>query len=239
MSRTYEALSEQNAVAVTAPSLPAEVATELDNFRLAAMDGMRASFLGTLLRFKKGTWLYGADGRELEPGTEAVALMGEFRRGWVRWEKSRATNHVVGKIAQGFVVPPRDSLGDTDQAHWPLGLSGKREDPWQLTLYAPLKSLDGEDIYTFATSSDGGNQAVYKLVERYAWLGRKHPGEFPIVTLDSETYEHPRFGTVHKPKLEIVGWTGRPAIELSDAGTEPKPGAEPSRKSDMDDEIPF
>jgi hypothetical protein len=217
----------------------------LDNFRKAAIDGMRASFLGTLLRFKKGAWIYGEDKRELAAGTEVVALMNEVRRGYVKWTDKKAVAHVVGKICDGFVPPQRDTLGDTDQARWPIGLSGTREDPWVFAMYLPMKSLDGDDIYTFATSSDGGIQAVYKLIERYAWLGRKHPGEYPVVALNAETYDHPRFGPVHKPKFEIVGWTGRPEIELTNDGAEPRaPGAEAASQptnvgSDLDDEIPF
>jgi hypothetical protein len=225
------AVSQQQSTPAQPPALPADIAAELELFRQAALEGMRASFLGTLLRFKKGIWVYGEDKTELDRGTKVVALMNEFRRGYVRWWDGKATGHVVGKISEGFATPPRETLGDNDASLWPAGLSGGKEDPWVFTMYAPLKSIAGDDIYTFATSSDGGVQTVYKLTERYSWLGRKHPGEYPIVALESETYDHPRFGVVHKPKLEIVGWTGRPDVELIDA--------EPSRRSEMDDEIPF
>ncbi len=213
------------------PALPPDIAAELEAIHQAAVEGMRASFLGTLLRFKKGVWVYGEDKRELVCGTQVVGLMKEFRRGYVRWQDGKATGHVVGKICEGFVLPPRETLGDANEEFWPKGFSGNKEDPWIYTMYAPFKSVDDDEVYTYATSSDGGTQALYRLMERYAWLGRKHPGQYPIVTLDSESYDHPRFGVVHKPKIEIVDWSGRPDIELIEA--------EPSLASEMEDAIPF
>jgi hypothetical protein len=190
MSRMNEK-SLQQATPTQLPALPEDIAAELELFHKAALEGMRASFLGTLLRFKKGLWIYGEDKTELACGTKVIALMNEFRRGYVRWEDSKATAHVVGKISEGFTAPPRETLGDNDESLWPVGLSGKREDPWVFTMYAPLKSLDDETVYTYATSSDGGTQAVYRLSERYAWLGRKHPGQYPIIELRSPAL---RFG---------------------------------------------
>src|SRR5262245_47443451 len=40
---------------------------------------------GTLLRFSKGFWIAGSDGRELPRGTKLTARMDELSHGWTKW----------------------------------------------------------------------------------------------------------------------------------------------------------
>jgi hypothetical protein len=150
--------------------LPADA---LDHFREAAADGMRGSFLGTLLRFVKGQYLYGSEKRQIVAGTKLIAVMGEARRGWVRWENKRTTKHAVGRIADGFKPPDRHQLGDTDEADWPSP-NGRPADPWQFTWYLPLRSAEVDQLFTFATTSDGGISAVAKLLGQFANQSARH-----------------------------------------------------------------
>jgi hypothetical protein len=116
MSKIKELKNESRAVAVTDdPKLPATPATtdyaeELDNFRQAAAEGMQAAFLGTLLRFRQGDWIYGKEQQELQPGTRLIALMNELRLGWVKWIDKKAVKQVIGKVADGFHSPEREEL---------------------------------------------------------------------------------------------------------------------------------
>jgi hypothetical protein len=252
MSRIYEVLKdkENQQVATASPAqaqVPAEYVDELEKFRKAALPNLRGYLLGTLLRFKqtgKGEWIYGD--KKLDNGTQLVALMNYASHGWLKWENKVAT-HVVGRISDGFVPPPRSELDCQDEATWPIGLSGKKEDPWKEVVYVPFVSLDGETLFTFATTTKTGRPVVWKFVDRYAWIGRKHPGQYPIVELQANGFENSFGGWTPTPQFEIVGWTDRPDIEQLTAGDgdggsdgDSAGGAtEPPLRDDMDDSIPF
>jgi hypothetical protein len=233
----------------TCEVLEARLTDELAAFGQAAAEGMRGNFLGSLLQFRKGTWIHGEQKAELPDGTELVAVMTEFRRGYVKWSDKKAVEHLIGKIVDGFTPPDRERLGDNDPSCWPIGLSGEREDPWRFTLYAPLCSPDGEEIFTFAASSHGAQWAVNKLMARYAKDGRAKGGLFPVVALATETYEHPRFGPISKPRFDIVGWAGRPALYLGDGGTQQKIAVTQQKddlgatsagaEDELNDDVPF
>lgn len=229
--------------------LPAQPGSEAAAFMRAVASGSRVSFLGTLLLFKKGVWQAGESKEELAEGTRAVALMNEARHGWVFWRDKKPIYqpNKIGKLCNGFELPDRDTIGHLDKSTWPIDVdSGKRKDPWQHTIFLPMQLLDDEiflddEILTFTSSSEGGLSAFYYLSKRYAWLGRKHVGQYPVIELGVETYPHKKYGKIIKPKLENIGWTDRPDVALSDdLGDGGEITTElPPRRGDMDDEIPF
>ena len=221
-----------------------ELESELDNFRRAALPNLRGYLLGTLLRFKQGDWIHGD--KKLEKGTRLIALMNHASHGWLKWNPNKTATHVVGRIADDFEPPKRSELDCSDETAWPIGLSGKKEDPWKEVLYLPFLSLDGETLLTFATTTKTGRPAAWKFVDRYAWLGRKHPGQYPIVELQVDGFDNNFGGWTETPQFEIVDWTDRPDLTLligsaADDSAEPgdEPSAEPSRKDDLGEEIPF
>jgi hypothetical protein len=222
--------------------LPAEVENEFANFEQAAAFGLRANLLGVLLKYKKGKWRYGQDDIELPIGTELIALMSEARHGYVHWHKGKPDNYALIRIADGGSRPARDSLGDLDESRWPVGLSGTREDPWAETVLLPFMSLDGEQVFTWTSKWAGGKTAFYTLCKRYAWIGRKYPRQFPVVAVGTETAESKTYGEYDRPTLEIVRWTDRPVLQLAEIEQrkpDAEPSAEPSLRSDLNDEIPF
>jgi hypothetical protein len=59
--------------------------------------------------------------------------------------------------------------------------TGQPRDPWVRQWYLPIESVDGGEIYTFVTGSDGGDQAIANLCGAY---GRKvRDGLLPIIAL--------------------------------------------------------
>jgi len=248
MSRTHEVLSE-NQIATTSPAtVPAEWLDELERLRRAAAGNVKTFLMGHVLRFRKGDWIAGSEKTAVPDKTRYVALMSLACHGWLRWTEGTATHVAVGKIAAGHELPKRETLPDRNPEKWPVGLSGKQEDPWRVACYLPLVSLDGETVVTFATSTPTGTSAFWKLVDRYAWLGRKHPGMFPIIEIEASGYNDKRFGWVDTPSFNIVDWTGRPDLpQLADHSEDNDSGdsgdgaavAEPTRANEMDDEIPF
>jgi hypothetical protein len=172
--------------------------------------------VGDLLKFSKGEYLSGQDGKEVEEGTELVANMDEFMIGWVRWEGGKPTDMRMGRIDEGFVPPARRELGDTDENEWEIDETSKEpRDPWQMTNYLIMKDPSGEQLFTFATSSKGGIGAVAKMAGAYGKAMRQRPDEFPIVALNVDSYRHPNkaYGKIFTPKLDIVGWVKKSVFD--------------------------
>jgi hypothetical protein len=242
---SLRAKEEQDNLPATAdePQLPAEPGSEAANFMRAVASGSKVSLLGTLLLFKKGTWQKGESKEELGEGTRAVALMNEARHGYVFWKDKKPIYQPgkIGRLCEGFELPDRQTLGNLDESRWPIGLSGKAEDPWRHSVFLPMQLVGDDEILTFTSSSEGGRSAFYHLAKRYAWLGRKHVGQDPVIELGVEDYEHKTYGTLTKPKLEIVTWASKPDVALSDdLGDGGEVETElPPRQNDLNDEIPF
>ena len=238
-----EVVTVELAATPMTPDQRAECLAELERFRQAARPNLRGYLLGTLLRFKQtgqGDWIYGD--KKLENGTRLIGLMSYASHGWLRWNPDKTAVHIVGRISDGFVPPARAELDCRDEAEWPIGLSGKREEPWREVIYIPFLSLDGETLFTFAAATKTGRPIAWKFVDRFAWIGRKHPGQWPIVELQAGGFENSFGGWTPTPQFEIVGWTDRPDLTplIGSDGTADDGGdaaAEPSLRDEMDDEI--
>ncbi|MBY0395318.1 MAG: hypothetical protein K2X91_02465 [Thermoleophilia bacterium] len=191
--------------------------------------------VGDLLKFSKGEYLAGQDGREIEEGKRLVANMDELMVGWVKWEDGKPADMRMGRIVEGFQPVGRASLGDTDKEEWEQDDNGQPRDPWQATNYLILKDPDGEQLYTFATSSKGGLGAIGKLCGAYGKAMRQRPDQFPVIALGIDSYRHPNkaYGKIYTPKFEIVGWTGKSAFAEALAAE----AAEAAERAE--DDIPF
>jgi hypothetical protein len=165
-------------------------------------------WLGALLKFTKGDYLVGRDAEEC-PETEVVALMQGMLHGWIRWEDNYPVDHKMGPLLEGHVPDARDKLGYLDEAQWEVDGNGKVRDPWQLSVYPPVISINAETVYTFATNSDGGRRrAIGPLCKEYGARIRQYPDEVPIVKLDQDSYMHPdhRIGRVKYPLFPVQRW---------------------------------
>jgi hypothetical protein len=235
MSDSHTALQQQTT------SVPAEHQIELDRFHQAAIRNTKFTLMGGGLRFRKRDWLLGSEKQKIPDGTRFIAIMGEARHGWIKWNTDKTATHIVGKISEGFEPRRRETLDCQDKEKWPIGLDGQKNDPWQPVVYLPLVSPDGEQLCTFTSQTKTGRPAFWKLIDRYAWQGRKHPRQYPIIELQATGYEDKRFGWIDTPSFPIVGWTDRPSAaqltDSSDGGTDDDFGkaVEPS----LDDEIPY
>jgi hypothetical protein len=240
----HEERAASNLPTEVTSSLPAPTGhqAELDRFRQAAVRNTRFTLMGQGLRFRKGDWLFGSDKQKIADGTRFTAIMGEARNGWIKWNADKTSTNIVGKIADGFEPPPLETLDCRDEAQWPIGLDGKKQDPWRPVVYLPLVSMDGEQLLTFTSATKTGRPAFWKLVDRYAWAGRKHPGQYPIIEIQATGYQDKRFGWIDTPSFKIVGWTDRPNVAQltgdGDGGDDTAAEATELR-DEMEDEIPF
>ena len=199
----------------------------------------RSNIVGKLLKFTKlGDWVYGEDGSPMPEGHRLIAHMGDLAVGWIKWEDGKPVETIMGLVRDRgtprFQVPTRSELGDNDKADWPVDGSGLARDPWQSSNWLILLDTAGQ-LYTFAPTSKGGKQALARLSKDYGIAMRHRPGEFPVVTLSGDEYEHPnkQYGMIQIPVMTIVGWAKRKiiddALDVGSQISEPVPTDEPVR----------
>jgi len=175
----------------------------------------RTKIVGKLLKFSKGEYLAGQDNNEVEEGTKLIANMDELMIGWQKWEDGKPSDTQLGRVADGFRPPSRSSLGDTDESVWERDDRGAPRDPWQLTNYLILKEAEGDQVFTFTTSSKGGVSAIGELAGAYGKAMRQRPDEYPIVALNVRSYKHSNkaYGKIFTPKFDVVGWTPKSSFD--------------------------
>jgi hypothetical protein len=165
--------------------------------------------IGDLLKFSKGDYLAGRNSEKIADGTELVAVLPGMVNGWQRWEDNRPVEQRMGLLVDGFVPPERSTLGYDDQSKWEIDGSGKPRNPWAPTVYLPMVTVNGEIVFTFTTSSDGGQRyAIGPLSKEYGSHIRQHPDELPIVKLHQDSYLHSdrSIGRVKYPEFPIARW---------------------------------
>jgi hypothetical protein len=137
----------------------------------------------------------------------------------------------MGLLYDGFVMPPREMLGDTDEAKWEIGLDGKPQDPWQHHVYLVLQNGSTGELFTFTTSSSTGRRAVGNPLRHYDRLQKTHSDQYPVVRLKTGGFQH---------RDERVGWVNVPVFAV--VGRAPKESAakpDSSIGTDLNDAIPY
>jgi hypothetical protein len=170
-----------------------------------------AGIAGRLIKFsKEGAFVTADDGEPVPEDAEFIALCDETWVGRVKFDRENSGAppiRVGGLLRDGVVPPPRESLGDTDPAQWPLGLSGAPEDPWLHQMLIPLQNTATRELFTFGTTSQTGRRAVGNLLKHYDRMRRDGTNELPVVRLKSGGFNHrdDRIGWVHVPVFVICG----------------------------------
>ena len=216
----------ETALATTAPDTRTPVQRYLDEI---APSGI----VGRLIKFsKEGNFVTADDGEPVSPDADFVALCDQTLIGWIRFHADGETppDRAQGLLYGGFVMPDRTSLGDTNSAEWPIGLSGQPADPWQHQICVVLQNTETNELYTFATTSQTGRRAVGNLLRHYDRMQRTNPGELPVVRLRPGGYQHrdERIGWVATPTFCVVGRAPRDSAAKPDT----------SIAADMNDELP-
>jgi hypothetical protein len=187
-----------------------------------------ASELGKLLKFSKGHYFVATD--EIPLGKEFISHVEHWTRGWVKFKNGSLVEHRVGRVADGFIVPPREKLDDLDESKWENEADGRPKDPWAQQSYVPLEDCETGEIVTFVSGSSGGRGAISKLAARAA----RHLATMgqPRIKLAVESYKHRAYGRIEKPSFIIVGWTN----EISQP---PARDFGATDRNNFDDSIPF
>ena len=225
-------------------NLPTE--QTVDPFQAYGDQVRQTAIVGHLLKFSKGDWVAGEEQAEIPDGTKFIVHMGELLVGWVRWKDSRPTDHVMGRVIDGYKPPRRETLGDLDENEWETDDAGQARDPWQFSNYLLMLGPDldtGEmtQAYTFVTASRGGINAVGDLCVKYGKMRRQRPNDMPVVELSQGSYQHKdrSLGRIKYPIFNVVGW--EPAT-IFEGMTDPNRPVDPEEaEGDLQDneQIPF
>jgi hypothetical protein len=227
--------------AAPAPSVPTKAATSavaMPDSRTAAeiyADNVSPSFMpGPLAKFdgKEGHFVLAASGEPLDPMTRYIARLPDMWIGWIKFNgEGEPPGRVGGLLYDGYVMPPREALGDTDESDWPLGLNDEPSDPWLHQQLIPLQDTATGEVLCFGTTNPTGRTAVGALLRAYNRKRRANAGEVPVIQLAPSSYQHRTFGKVNIPAFKICSWV------KYDGTSEPQP--EPSLAAEVQDEIPF
>jgi hypothetical protein len=188
---------------------------------------------GTYFKFgKDGKFVKSSDDEEIPEGTEFVVIYDQAQGGWVKFMgKGNPPERKQGPLFAGFVPPPREELGDTDQSEWEEGLSGKPADPWQFQLLLPLQDVKTGELFIFQTSSITGRRAVDRLIQACARMMTTEPDVYPIIKLRVSGFDH---------RDERVGWVKVPAFErVGKASKADTTVADTSLGGEFNDDVPF
>jgi hypothetical protein len=230
---TASAAPPASVPAKTAASVPATMAADNRTPEQRYVDDIApSSIAGQLVKFsKEGKFTITETEEELSPDEDFVALCDETLIGWIRFrDDGEPPDRHQGLLYNGFVMPPRASLGDLDERNWPEGLSGAPADPWQHQICLVLQEPKTQALYTFVTSSQTGRRAVGNLLRHYDRMQRTDKDSYPVVRLKPSGFNHKdeRVGWVHTPSFAVVGRTPKNSAAVPDT----------SVAADLNDEIP-
>jgi hypothetical protein len=181
---------------------------------------------------KEGKFVTSDDDGVIGEDADFTAILDQTLVGWIRFRgEGNPPDRVMGLLYDGFAMPARDTLGDSDAAAWELGLDGKPQDPWQHHVYLVLQNTETQELFTYVTSSITGRRAIGNLLRHYDRMERTNSGAYPVVKLKVGGFQHrdDRVGWVKTPVLAIVGRTPKDSAAKPDT----------SIGADMSDEIPF
>ena len=157
--------------------------------------------------------------------SDFIALCDQTLIGYIKFNgEGQPPSKEIGLLYDGYIMPRRENLGDSDQAQWEIGLDGKPADPWQHQIMLVLQNEETAELVAFAATSKSGRRSAATLLQHYRRSQRTHPGTLPIVELVSGSYKHERYGSVSIPIFKPVGMTS------ADKAAKP---------DNFDDSIPF
>lgn len=174
-----------------------------------------------------GTWLYGAENVEVEEGSRWAINPMSLQHGYISWtdydKSDKRSNEIVGEAMVPFnqPLPGRHDLPNTG---W----------DWTEQVSMNAKCLNGEDEGTqvvYSPTSVGGIRAVKELIAailKQLDIDENRP--VPVVELDTDHYNHKKYGKTYVPVLRIVDWLSMDGPdEAEETEAAPKKEAKPAR----------
>lgn len=178
---------------------------------LAAFGQAAAALSGDtkpICKFDKGDWYLGQEKHEMPNGTCVALNMMDAHWGWLLWRDKKVDDRRMLPVASGQAIAARGDLGHNDQSLWERDpASGKPIDPWSKTIEIPAREIEGERREMVLSGSSKGWEGCCKaLFKQFGEQMRANAGKVPVVSLGTSKYQHPQYGVVKVPVLEIVDW---------------------------------
>lgn len=214
---------------MTSNIVPLNKGTGLAGLKAGLLDGLRQSKAETVLSgglpllrlIKSGDWVFGQQNDPVQEGSSWAINPNSLGHGYSCWTNhpGATKNEIVGEVMVSMTEkkPLRDSL---PVHQW----------PWNEQRWFQLKCLDGSDEgveVLYKTSSDGGMRAVDALLGdliRQLQDDPEHP--VPVVNLDVDSYQHPKWGLTFKPIFTIVGWATLDGVRNEDSNPAEETGTD-------------
>lgn len=159
---------------------------------------------------KDGTWVYGSENIEVEPGSRWAVNPLSIKHGFSCWtdypQKLKKKNELLGERMVGMTFPKPDPMSlpqytnDVDGGHW----------EWKDQVSFMLVCISGEDVgeqVLYKTTSVGGTNAVNTLIDAIMKQVDKDPTRVvPVLELLHDTYDNKTWGKTYIPVLAIRDW---------------------------------
>ena len=169
---------------------------------------------------KAGEWLYGAEETEAHPKSVWAINPHETEKGYVSWGEGEKLGERTVRVFEPDVNPA--DLPDTGAS-------------WDMQLGLSMVCVSGSDegaVVKYSTTSKGGLRAIQDVLNKMAIRLSEGSDEFvPLVTLDSSSYRHKKYGKIATPLLEIVQWNALDSTDRPDADPEPEEEPAPPKRT--------
>lgn len=155
-----------------------------------------------------GTWCYGQENVEVEPGSLWAINPMSLQHGYICWtdwaqkQQPKRKNEVVGEVMRPMTAakPLRDALPDM----------GDWSDNWKDQISFQMMCISGEDVGTqvlYKTTSVGGVGEVTELIAAIMQQLDTDPTKpVPCVDLQTDHYIHKQYGKTYTPVFDIQKW---------------------------------
>jgi hypothetical protein len=191
-------------VTTAAPAIPEQQLIDPFALYLRNEGGGGGFFAGDYLNFNGQTGAWTRNKEPIGATVPFICNMHEICIGWIKFVKDGKPIHEIGRIIDGYQRLPRAALGDTDEEDWGVNSRGEPQDPWKEVTYLPMKCLEDDEPVVYGPFSFTARKAVADFVAVYRRADRA--GRFPVVRLESRSFQNKSGGITYVPELKIVGW---------------------------------
>src|SRR5262249_27276931 len=129
-------------VAAPVPSTAVAVKDRNSDYLQRYLDATPSPAPGRIIGLSKDGKIVFRDDQTQVPDHIYAVLDEETLVGWIKFNEGEQPDRHMGLIAEGFVPPSRESLGDLDEAAWPEGINGGAEDPWKMQIAIVLQDTE-------------------------------------------------------------------------------------------------
>jgi hypothetical protein len=174
-------------------TLPANIS----NFLTAAKQTLATSTddMSFIKMDKTGNWVHGSDDLDVEVDSLWAVNHETLSKGFAAWGDGELEGEEMATITQAAII--KSDLPDVGAA-------------WKPQIGFGMQCIEGVDKglnVSYSSTSKGASKAFTKLLKAIvARADAGHAEIIAVVTLDSTSYKHPKYGKVFTPVFTIEDW---------------------------------